>query len=97
VYATSSGAIARHLGRLAAVLERDSDADAHFGVALEIHERIGAPYWIACTQLDVRDLLVGRQGPGDHARAGELTERARHTARERGYLGLLARASSVDV
>ena len=96
VYATCSGATARHLGRLATVLGREEEAEAHFEVAMALHERIRAPYWIACTQLDVRDLLVRREGPGDGARARELTERARRTAQERGYLGLLARSSSVD-
>jgi hypothetical protein len=96
VYATTFGATARHLGRLATVLEGYDDAEAHLDGALELHERIRATYWIACTQLDLRDLLVRRQGPDDGAGARELTDRARQIAQDRGYLGLLARASSID-
>jgi hypothetical protein len=97
VYATVSGAVARHLGRLASVLRRDIDAESHFRIALELHEQIRAPYWTACTHLDICDLLVRRQSPGDVPRARELADRARLTAQERGYLGLLARSSTVDV
>jgi hypothetical protein len=96
-YATTSGATARVLGRLADALGHDVDAEAHFRVALELHERIRAPYWIACTQLDVCDLLARRRAVGDIERARDLADRARHVARRHGYLGLLERASCMEV
>jgi hypothetical protein len=96
-YATTAGATARVLGRLADALGRDVDAEAHFRVALELHERIRAPYWIARTQLDVCDLLVRRRAVGDIERARDLADRARHVARRHGYLGLLERASCMEV
>lgn len=91
VYSIVCGAIARHLGCLATVTGRYPEAEAHLRVALEIHERIAAPYWIACTQLDLRDLLVESQAPEAEARARELGESAHSVARSRGYRGLEAR------
>lgn len=94
-YATSSGATARHLGRLAGVLGNDGAAEAHLRVALELHEQLEAPYWIACTQLDMCDLLLRRQGEHDVERARELAAAALDTAQTRGYLGHVVRASSL--
>jgi class 3 adenylate cyclase len=96
VYATTSGAVARTLGCLAAVLGRYDDAEAHLAVALEMHEHIQAPYWIASTQLDRRDLVVRRGGPDAPARARELGERVEEIALERGYLGLAARVAAAS-
>ncbi len=91
VYTIVTGGIARHLGRLAAELGRYDDADRHFAVALDLHERIRAPYWIASTLLDLRDMLTRRGAPGDHARADESLTRAREIARAHGFAGLLRR------
>lgn len=94
VYATTSGATARLLGCLASALDRYDDAEAHFAVALELHERIRSPYWIACTQLDLRDVLVRHDRPDAAARARRLDHRAGEIALERGYRGLSARVAS---
>ena len=91
VYAWITGATARHLGRLATVLGEYSAADAHLRDALELHERIRAPYWIASTQLDWADLLDRRAGPGDDVRAADLRAAALATASTHGYAGLLRR------
>lgn len=87
-YASVSGAVARHLGCLATELEHYDVAERHFGVALEIHERIRAPYWIASTQLDLQDMVARRGAPGDGGRARELGDHAREIARSRGYRSL---------
>lgn len=91
VYASVYGSVARELGRIAAVLGRHEEADAHFDVALELHERIRAPYWIACTDLDRCDMLERRRGPGDDDRARELRGRAHEVARSLGYHTLVTR------
>ncbi len=90
-YTVMTGGIARHLGRLASELERYDDADRHFAVALDVHERIRAPFWIASTLLDLRDMLVRRGAPGDDARADESLTRPREIARTHGFAGLLRR------
>ena len=51
------GAVAALLGHLAHLLERPYDAEAHYRRALDLHESMRAPYWIARTQLDLADLL----------------------------------------
>ena len=66
-------------------------------MALEIHERLRAPYWIASTQLDLCELLRDRGDPGDAARARPLLDAAAATAAAHGYLGVQARASSLVV
>jgi hypothetical protein len=91
VYTATYGAIARHLGRLAAELGRHEEAELHLRLAIELHERMRAPYWIACAQLDLRDLFERRRAPGDLAEALELEARAHDIAREHSYQGLLAR------
>ena len=68
------GALARSLGRLAHLLGHPADAEAHFGTALSINERIEAPYWTARTQLDYADLLrdVGRTDEASGVREPRL-------------------------
>ena len=46
-----TGAVARNLGVLAALMGRWADAEHHFEAALELNERFGAPPWVAQTQL----------------------------------------------
>ena len=48
----STGAVARNLGVLAALLGRREDARRHFDDALAIHRRIGARTWLARTERD---------------------------------------------
>ncbi|WP_426571389.1 ATP-binding protein [Aquihabitans sp. McL0605] len=87
------GAASRPLGRLAQVLGDLDAADAHLQAALDVHQRLQAPYWVALTQLDLADLCAERAGKGDAARAAELTAVARATARTYGYAGLERRAA----
>ncbi|MBV8950913.1 MAG: AAA family ATPase [Actinobacteria bacterium] len=93
VFVVVMGAVARPLGRLAQILDRHDEAEAHLTAALAIHERLRAPYWTACTQLDLADVLTSRGSPGDTDRAAELTRTARATAAAHGYGGLLRRAA----
>lgn len=45
-----SGAVAHYLAVLARTLGRDHEADRWFAAAAEVHERLGAPTWLARTR-----------------------------------------------
>ncbi len=51
--------VAHALGRLATVLGRHEDAEAHFAEALVVHQRLRAPFFIAETELAWGRLLAG--------------------------------------
>src|SRR5207253_826654 len=74
----------RYLGMLATTLGRYFEADAHFAAAAAIHTRIGAPAWLARTQVDWGRMLLRRDGKGDAEQAGELLASALRTARRIG-------------
>lgn len=46
---------------------------------------------VACTQLDLTELCLERQGPGDQGRAQELLDAVRQAIDKFGYHGLDAR------
>jgi hypothetical protein len=85
------GSVSRPLGRLATLLGRYDDAERHLGHALAVHEQIPAPYWIARTQLDLAELCLARQGPGDPGRTDELLDSVQQAVDRYGYHGLDAR------
>jgi len=68
---TSFGPASYYLGLLAGKLGRTAEAEAHFLEALAKAERMGAPSWLATSQLGLAALL---------APAGETRERARALA-----------------
>ncbi|MDH3754165.1 MAG: AAA family ATPase [Acidimicrobiia bacterium] len=92
VYTTTAGAVARNLGRLAHVVDRLDAAETHLSAALDLHEQIRAPYWIARTQLDLVETLVRRDAPGDETRAAQLHIDASAIAEERDFRSLADRA-----
>src|SRR6266480_5148918 len=68
--ATTYGPLARHLGRLALMLERYEEAEAHLAAASAEHERLGAPIWQADTdRLLGLTLMRGPQGDDERGRA----------------------------
>ena len=84
------GSGSRFLGLLAAALDRADAAERHFEDALAMHTRLGAPPWVARTQLDYARMLRKRDTPGDRERARELLEAALATAREIGMAKVAA-------
>jgi hypothetical protein len=94
-FATIGGSVARSLGRLATLLERYDDADAHFDRALAAHERLQAPFWIALTKLDRADLSLARGASGDADRARDDVGDATVIATRFGYEGLSRRAATL--
>ena len=77
----SLGAADRYLGGLATVLGRYDEAEGHFEAAHRLHERLGAPLWLARGQLDHARMLLRRARPGDDPRARELLATAQGSYR----------------
>ncbi len=93
VYVTVSdgGAVDRPLGRLSTLLGRYDDAQEQLNQALEMHERIHAPYWIARTRLDLAELSVNRSNWTDTEIAHDLIQDVQRIAHDFGYEGLFPR------
>ena len=92
---TPTPSVAHHLGLLATTLGRYEEADQYFHDALAIHERIGAPHFVARTQLERASMLLRRRGPGDDEQARNLLGQALSTARELGLLNVERRAAAL--
>lgn len=89
------GSVARPLGRLAGALGWYDRAEQHYGTAMAVHERLGAPVWLSRTRLDRATTLMGRGGPDDAARARDLALSALLTAADLGCAGISRRAREV--
>ena len=73
--AESRGVCALYLAQLATLLGRFDEADVHFRMAHELHDRIGARVWAAHGRVDHARALLRRHGPDDRASAlGLLSE-----------------------
>jgi hypothetical protein len=71
------------------------DADAHFTGALEIHQRLTAPFFIALTRLERARMLLARRASGDLARAETDLHSAIDLARRFGFAVVETRASEL--
>ena len=89
------GSVARYAGRLATLLDRHEEAEAHFDQALEMNSRMGARPWLADTQTDVAELLLRRGAPGDRERAQLLLDDASRSFEELGMPRGTARAQEL--
>jgi DNA-binding SARP family transcriptional activator len=78
------GAVAHHLAILARTFGDFDEAERRFADAAAIHERIGAPTWLARTRLEWARMLISRAQPGDSERARGFLGQAMQTARELG-------------
>jgi class 3 adenylate cyclase/tetratricopeptide (TPR) repeat protein len=81
-----------YLGLLAATLDRFEEAEAYFSQAAATHERIGAAWALAKTQLGWGSMLSARGERGDRDRASALLEQALASAQARGYALVARRA-----
>jgi len=84
VYIGWSGSSDHHLGMLATALRRYDDAGEHFSTARVMHARIGAPAWLARTDLECARMLIHRRAPQDADRARTLLNGALDSARRLG-------------
>jgi hypothetical protein len=80
---------------LAAVVEPGDAAEGHFSMAEAIHDRIGAPVWLARTRLEWARMLLTRRRTGDIGRAGALLGQALDTAREFALANIERRAAAL--
>jgi class 3 adenylate cyclase/tetratricopeptide (TPR) repeat protein len=85
--------VSHHLATLATVLGRHNDAESHFAHALEIHENLEAPFFIAETKLEWGRMLLVRRAEGDLPRAKEMLTSARDKAQSYGFAAIERRAS----
>jgi tetratricopeptide (TPR) repeat protein len=88
------GAVARHLGTLAASLARWPEASSHFERALEIDGRLGARPYLARTRLAFARMLMARGGDGDRSRAASLLDEAGALAETVGMRALRQRVDA---
>jgi len=89
------GTVAQALGRLAAVLDRDDEADRWFGVAEELEGNARALLLQAQTRIYWAEVLARRDRAADRARARALAEQARQVALQLGCPPLEARSTRV--
>ena len=86
----ANGAVDRYLGKLAALLGHDREAEIHFEAALRLDAAAGMPVWLAHTQLDYGLALLARDQP----RGEDLLRAALTTAELLGMATVAASARS---
>jgi class 3 adenylate cyclase len=91
------GSVAFALGRLAFLLGRQDDAEAHFEAALAANRRIRAAVWLGHTQYEFARALASRNEDGARARAKELVASARQTANALGLMRLRRKLESLEI
>jgi len=69
------GSVAYHLGRLATLLRRYGDAERHLSAAIEAHERVRAPVWVARSRHELARALFDA-GDSRVALRGDLARKA---------------------
>ena len=89
------GALDRSLGRLATVLGRLDDAERYLASAEEMHERAGAPLFLARTWADQAALCITRNPTADEPRVHELVDHATTVAYEYDAPGVVRYAQHV--
>jgi DNA-binding winged helix-turn-helix (wHTH) protein/tetratricopeptide (TPR) repeat protein len=89
------GPAGRVLGRLAALLGRWDEAEAHFAQSLELCETLGSPPFAARTQLDRARALLRRGRPEDCLVADGLLRAAERAGAKMGMTRLLEEARAV--
>lgn len=87
--------VRHHLGLLSATIGRLDQAEEDFLAAAGIHERIGAPHWLAASRLELARVLLARGRPKDDVRARDLLRQALGTARELGLTDIERGAAEV--
>ncbi len=78
------GSVAHYLGQLAAAAGRYDEAERDFADAASMHQRLGAPIFLARTRLAWARMLTERAEAGDAERALMLAGEAHSVARELG-------------
>ena len=90
-----AGPVSHYLGMLATTLGRFAEAEDRFAAAAATNARIGAPTWLARTQLEWARMVLTRSAVGHAERARDLLAQARATARELGLGNVERRAAAL--
>jgi len=91
-----AGSSCHRVGQLACVLGRYDEALRLLEEALGAYRSLGALPWTAWAQAARAQVFLLRDGPGDHAQAAELLDRALAASRDLGLPGLEALVDSVS-
>jgi hypothetical protein len=91
-FGVTNGAIAHYVGLLDTTFGEYDEAETNFRNAAALHDRIGAPTWLARTRLEWARMLRTRQRTGDAEQARDLLSQVLVTARELGLANLERRA-----
>jgi len=89
------GAVERCLGLLACTSRLDDDAVNHHEAALEAHDRLRGPGWVARSRYDLARALLRRGHPDDADRARSLLAQAKGAADQLGMPRLRLEATHV--
>ncbi len=89
--------VAHLLGKLAMILGRYEEAQAHFEFALQRNIHMGARPRLAHAQYSYACMLLARNQPGDQESANILLDRALDTAQELGMDGLEEKIQGLGV
>ena len=81
---TFKGAVAHHLGVLAAMLGRAADAVGHLEQAIAVHERLGAVTWVLRSRYELAGVQLG-----DPARRAAAVAALADVASEANRIGML--------
>jgi len=84
-------------GLVRAVMGDLDEAVLHLEHAIEVHEELRAPYFLAYSQVALGEILRRRDAEGDARRARELLTVARSVGQERGYGYVVRDADAVVV
>jgi class 3 adenylate cyclase/tetratricopeptide (TPR) repeat protein len=74
--------VAHHLGLMATTIGRYAEAETWFASAVDAHDRLHAPHWVAGSEVEWGRMLLARDEPGDAQRARQLLVKASMTARQ---------------
>ena len=86
------GAVPHHCGVFSGLLGEWDRAVADLQEGLARHRALDARPWVALSQIELARVLLARGGPGDEARAGQLTAEALAVADELGLAAVRSRA-----
>jgi orotidine-5'-phosphate decarboxylase len=92
---TVEGALAHHLGTLSGLMGRVEESETYFAEALQLHERLRAPFFIARTRLEWGRMLLQPSSVQNLTRAEEHIRQAQGIAHEHGYDGIATSAAAL--
>ncbi len=89
------GSVSHHLGKLAATLGRFDDAAGHFEAAIALERKMGAPPFVARSQVLYAEMLAAHGDAAALRNARGLAEKALAASQELGMTPWMLRAKAV--